>query len=508
MFVRKKQNISGSVSIQIIDKSHGYRVVETIGSARDPDDVERLVQEGRGILRDNHGAQQKLFSIKTREDYAIEIFLKELKNAQIRTIGPELIFGALFDRIGFNAITDELFRHIVIARLAYPTSKLKTVDYLYRYKGIRVHVQTVYRFLDTLHRRYKEQAERIAYAYTQRILGTVAVVFYDMTTLYFESDDEDNFRKIGYSKDGKFQHPQIMLGLLVGRDGYPIGDDIFEGNTFEGHTLIPTLEKIQKKYGFKKPIVVADAALLSKDNLKKLGEAKYRFIIGARIKNETDAIKTDILTRAQGIKDGENFVINKPDGTKLVVTSSDKRARRDAYNRERGLRKLRLRVKSGRLTKEHITNRGYNKFLTLEGKVAVAIDESKITQDSQWDGLKGYVTNADIPAEEVVEQYGHLWHIEKAFRISKTDLRVRPIFHRLKKRIEAHLCIAFVAYAIYKELERLLVERGMKFSPKRASELTHNMYALEYILPNSVRTEKVTLKMDSEQQIIYDIIHK
>lgn len=509
MFVRKKQNKSGSVSVQIIDKSRGYRVVETVGSSYDPDEVERLIQKGRMMLYDNHGAQRKLFPIKTREDYAIETFLKELKNVQIHTVGPELIFGALFDRMGFNMIKDDLFRHITIARLAYPASKLKTVDYLERYKGIRVHIQAVYRFLDTLHRHYKERVEAIAYQHTKYVLGnTISVVFYDMTTLYFESEDEDDLRKIGFSKDGKFQNPQIMLGLLVGRGGYPIGYDIFEGNTFEGHTLIPILEKIHKKYGFKKPVVVADAALLSKDNLAKLGEAKYRFIIGARIKNESEAIKADILARANRIKDGENLIVDKPDGTKLVVTMSDKRARKDRHNRDKGVKKLRDRVKAGRLTKEHINNRGYNKFLTLKGSVTIAVNEDKIAQDARWDGLKGYVTNTALTPNEIVEHYGHLWQIEKAFRISKTDLRIRPVFHYRKRRIEAHICITFVAYAIYKELERLLAAHGTGFSPKRAAELTHNMYELEYTLPHSIRTEKIILQMDTQQQTLYDIIHK
>lgn len=125
--------------------------------------------------------------------------------------------------------------------------------------------------------------ERITYNHTRKVLKTISVVFYDMTTLYFEAEDEDDLRKIGFSKDGKFQKPQIMLGLLVGEGGFPIGYDIFKGNTSEGKTLMPVLQAIQKKYQFGKPIVVADAALLSKDNLETLAEKNYTFIIGGRI---------------------------------------------------------------------------------------------------------------------------------------------------------------------------------------------------------------------------------
>ncbi len=508
MFIRKNRNRSGSISVQVISKEHGkYRVIKTIGCSKDPDEIEKLIMEAKNYI--NYPPNQPpLFATLSKTDLAILNFVENISNLQIHTIGPELIFGTLFDRIGFNRIEDDLFRHITIARLAYPTSKLKTADYLYRYRGIKISVDAIYRFLDRLSSTHKEAVEQIAFTHTKRALKTISVVFYDMTTLYFEAEDEDDLRKIGFSKDGKFQNPQIMLGLLVGRNGYPIGYDIYEGNTFEGHTLLPFLDNIQTKYGFKKPIVVADAALLSKKNLANLEKESYRFIIGARIKNETEEIKQQILKKAQDLKDGDSFVIKKLDGTRLVVTYSAKRHRKDTYNRERGLKKLRRRVKSGRLTKENINNRGYNKFLVLTGNVSVEIDEDKINQDKRWDGLKGYITNTQLSPKQIVENYHHLWQIEKAFRISKTDLRIRPIYHRLKNRIEAHICIAFVAYAIYKELEQLLYKHKVGLSPKRAAELTHNMYEIEYNLPQSKKKEMTLLRMDEEQQMLYDLIKK
>lgn len=508
MFVRKKYNKSGSVSVQIIDKSNGYKVVKTMGASSDLDAIERLVEKGKTFIQGDKINQLKLFSVSTKEERAIQNFVENLKNSQIHTIGPELIFGKLFNQIGFNKIPDKLFRHIVIARLAYPTSKLKTVDYLYRYRGIRIEVDTVYRFLDKLSGKYKEQAEKIAYEYTQKTLKNISIVFYDMTTLYFESEDEDDLRKIGFSKDGKFQKPQIMLGLLVGKNGYPIGYDIFEGNKFEGHTLMPILQNIQKKYKFSKPIVVADAGLLSKDNIENLSEQKYKFIIGARIKNETEKVNKEIIENTIDLKDRDSFSIKKADGVRLIITYSDKRQKKDRHNREKGLKKLRQKVKCGKLTKESINNRGYNKFLILKNEVAVEIDEERIKEDEKWDGLKGYLTNSKLSAKTVVENYNHLWQIEKAFRISKTDLKVRPIFHQRKKRIEAHICTAFVAYTIYKELERLLYKYNAGFSPKRATELTHNMYKLEYNLPNSSTPESKILQMDEQQELLYQITHK
>jgi transposase len=508
MFVRKNRNRSGSVSVQIISKENGrYRVIKTIGSSVNPEEIERFVLEAENYIRYPKN-QLPLFSTLSEVDSSIKNFIESMTNLQVRTIGPELIYGTLFDRIGFNSVEDELFRHLVVARLAYPTSKLKTVDYLYRYRGITKSVDAIYRFLDKLASTYKEAVEKIAFGYTRNLLKNITVVFYDMTTLYFEAEDEDDLRKIGFSKDGKFQNPQIMLGLLVGQNGYPIGYDIFEGNTFEGHTLLPVLDAVQAKYDLNKPVVIADAALLSKSNLKNLSAQEYEFIIGARIKNEPQEIKDKILKQAKGMKNGDAITIKRTDGTRLIVTFSDKRQRKDAYNRERGLRKLKVRIKSGKLTKENINNRGYNKFLALKGCVEVEIDENKIKEDESWDGLKGYVTNTKLSPEKIVENYSHLWQIEKAFRISKTDLKIRPIYHYLRKRIEAHISIAFVAYTIYKELERLLIKHKAGLSPKRAAELTHNMYEIEYVLPHSKRKEKTLLKMNEEQQLLFDVIRK
>lgn len=508
MFVRKKRNKSGTVSVQIIDKTRGYRVVKTIGSSKIEDEIDLLVQKARYTIRTSGGRQDELFSFKTPEEGVVRHFLGQLSNEQVRVIGPELIFGTLFDRLGFGAIAEPLFRHIVIARLAHPVSKVKTVDYLHRYQGITTEISSIYRFLDKLKDSYKEAVERLAFEYSQGVLGQISVVFYDMTTLYFEAEDEDDLRKIGFSKDGKFQHPQIMLGLLVGERGYPIGYDIFAGNVFEGHTLLPTLEKIRHKYGLGRPVVVADAGLLSRNNLKLLATEGYSFILGARIKNESDVSKQKILEQARRIKDQEGFDLQKADSSRLIVTYSKQRRKKDAYGRERGLARLRQRIKSGILTKKHINNRGYNKFLALKGNVEISIDETKVRQDSLWDGLKGYITNTDLSVEKVVENYRQLWQIEKAFRISKTDLRIRPVYHYRRKRIEAHICIAFVAYTIYKELERLLEKENAGFSPKRAAELTHTMYALDHQPTDGSNMERIILKMEPEQQRIYDIVQQ
>ena len=505
MFVRQKRNRSGSISVQVIDKSKGYRVVKTIGSASEPEEVQRLVQLGQRFI-DRQDKQYSLFPQDQHDQAVVLDFVQTLANASIRTVGPELIFGRLFDQIGFDVIPEPLFRDIVVARLVYPTSKLKTVDYLYRYQGKTVSPQSIYRFLDRLNEHYSQLAQEVAYRHSKKILKQINIVFYDMTSLYFEAEDEDDLRKIGFSKDGKFQNPQIMLGLLVGERGYPIGYDIFEGNTFEGKTLIPILQRIQQQYCFGKPVVVADAAMLSKDNLQELNHRKYPFIVAARLRNETQAMQEEILRLCGNLQNGQSVVIPHEDEHRLIVSYSEKRARKDAYNRERGLGRLRKRIGSGQLTKEHLNNRGYNKFLKLTGEVAVEIDESLIGAAVRWDGLKGYLTNTELPAEQVIESYGQLWHIERAFRISKTDLRIRPMYHRRRRRIEAHVLVAFVAYTIYKELERRLAEAKLAISPKRAAELTQTMYEMSFQLPNDPEKRQINLRMDAEQKQIHDLV--
>mgnify|MGYP001766760029 FL=1 len=400
-----------------------------------------------------------------------------------------------------------MFRHLVISRLAFPLSKLKTSEYLVRYQGITLDINKIYRFLDKLNSQLKEQVEQINFAYTQRILeGKISVVFYDMTTLYFEASDEDDLRKAGFSKDGKHSNPQIFIGLLVGTGGYAIGYEIFEGNTYEGHTLIPFLEKIAEKFKLNKPVVVADSGLLSKKNIESLKENGYEYIIGARIKNENQTVQQQILNNVYS--NGDFYTIEKEDKIRLIVHYSGKRAKKDAYNRKKGLMRLEKRIKSGKLTKSNINNKGYNKYLEMKGEVSIQIDYDKYEHDSVWDGLKGYITNSKLPENIIFENYKNLWHIERAFRMSKTDLQIRPIYHHLKHRIEAHICIAFTAYSVYKELERALKEEKSTLSLKKASEITHNMYQITYQLPESKNIKSKLLKMDDEQSELFEIIQK
>jgi len=270
-------------------------VLKTVGCGTHRHEIDHLKIVARQEI-ERLQSQSGLF--KSEQDYLLEGVLSSLSNSSIRTVGPELIFGRIYDYIGFGGIQEELFRHLVISRLAFPLRKLKTTEYLYRYQGKNVSVDSIYRFLDRLSNTLKPVVEQIAFEHTLRTLnGSISVVFYDMTTLYFEASDEDDLRKMGFSKDGKHNNPQILIGLLVGLGGYAIGYDIFEGNTYEGHTLIPFLESIVKKFNLGKPVVIADSGLLTCKNIEALQGEEYEFIIGARLRNESEAIKTKFYKR-------------------------------------------------------------------------------------------------------------------------------------------------------------------------------------------------------------------
>lgn len=479
-------------------------MIKTLGSSRYEQEIEFLYQRARQELKRIEGTTSLFVN---HEDAKLESFISTLKNSQVQVIGPELIFGKIYDAIGFNQVESELFRHLVITRLFHPGSKLKTIDYLQRFLGVNKDVSEIYRFLDKLNTQLKDQIEQIAFEHTKRVLGgKISIVFYDMTTLHFDAADEDDLRKTGFSKVGKHQKPQIYLGLLVGLEGFAIGYDIFEGNIFEGHTLLPTIQKFEKRFNLDKPVVIADAGLLSKDNITLLQANGYKYIIGARIKNETQRIKNRILEKQW--QEGHSISLKKDKHQRIVVAYSDKRAAKDCHNRERGLARLEKNLRRGKLTKSNLNNRGYNKYLKLIGDVQIQIDYEKYDADQAWDGLKGYITNTSLRSKQIIDNYNQLWQIEKAFRISKTDLQIRPIYHRLRHRIEGHICIAFTAYAVYKELEKTLKAESSYLSVKRAIDLTHNMYQLNVVLPESKHTKSVLLDMDQHQGDLYQIILK
>ena len=495
MFIRSLYNKkTAKTYIQVVDKSSGrYRVVKSFGGSDNADKLNELKMKARQWLDEQQGLQSFDFSNEQQE---FEHFLSHIN--QLQLVGLELLLGRIFDQVGFNQIQDSVFRQLVLYRVAFPGSKLKTTEYLQRYQGLSWNEDQVYRYLDKLYHHQKQKVQSISYTHSKHILGEdVKVVFYDVTTLYFEIDHEDELRKTGFSKEGKHQNPQIVLGLLVSSNAYPLAYEIFEGNKFEGHTMLPVVEAFKAKFELNKLIVVAGSGLMSKTNINQLIEKGYEFILGARLKKEPDWVKQRLF--ALDLGNAESAVIDKG-GLKLVVSWSQKRAKKDAHNRQKGLKKLEKQIKSKKLTKANINNRGYNKYLKLDGKISVEIDYQKYEEDAKWDGLKGYITNAELSKEQIISNYKNLWHIEKAFRISKSDLKIRPIYHRLNRRIQAHICICFAAYKVYKELERQLSIKETSITVQKAIEIAENIFQITVQAPKTGTAISKVLLLTPEQQ--------
>jgi len=350
MFIRQKKNRSGTISVQIIRKvGRKNKILQTVGVGRTVHEVELLKRIA--VFEMEKLFQQPSLFIEP-EDVTVDAFVSSLYNENIQLVGPDLVFGSLFNVIGYQkSLKDtEYLKALVVSRLVMPGSKLRTVEYLKRHAKIDVGVHAIYKYMDKLTEKVITSIQAITFNYTKRILDNqIGLVFYDMTTLYFEIDKEDELRKIGYSKDGKHQHPQIMIGLLVSTNGYPIAYQIFEGNTAETKTLVPAIERICERYKIEKPIVVADAALLSRSNIEKLEEEGFQYILGGRVKSEKEQIRKQIL--ASDITEKAPFEIETNKG-KLIVSFSTKRQRKDEFNRKRGLKKLKKKVATGKLTKE------------------------------------------------------------------------------------------------------------------------------------------------------------
>jgi transposase len=520
MFVRQKKNQSGSISIQIISKNSGkYKVVETIGCSKNDYELKKLLKQANERLLE---LEPNLFDFLEYQNKK-----QKLSNKDMRVIGDELIFGKLFKDIGcsnipFTKIQElEVFKALVISRLLYPGSKLYLIDYYHIYKKQKIDKNKIYRFMDTIYQDdLKSKIQKCIFEHTKKIMNdTITVTFYDVTTLYFESESEDDLRRIGFSKEGKLARPQIQLGLFTTLQGYPLSYEVYEGNKYEGHTLIDILQKFQEKFNIKtKPIVVADRGMLNNDNIAYLENNNYKYIIAAKIKSISNDLKEKIANLTF-LNDGIIHTIeiekeikykDESDNKKilntnqrLILTHSSKRAKKDKYTREKAIEKIESKL-SKNITKTDLKLSYYAKYLDIDETcdIKYKLNQSKISNDEQLDGIKGFVTNDfTLKANEVIEHYQNQYDVEKAFRISKTDLKIRPIYHRLETRIKAHILISFVSYAIYKEFERKIKQSNLDIKFKLTFDHIKTMYGYKSLYGVE------PLQMDEIQQKIYDAIY-
>jgi transposase len=501
MFIRKKKNRSGTTSVVVVDKRNGvYREIHSIGVGNNNTEIESLCRHGLRWIESCCGNRDifKIHEKELEEKQIIEYLISNVENVLIN--GTQLILNQVFKIVGFDVIEDQILKQLVIARLSQPMSKSATVDYLKSHFDEDIQLHRIYRYLDKLYNTQQEQIQKISVEHTKKILGgKIGLMFYDVTTLYFETDTSDELRESGFSKDGKHSQPQVVLGLLVSRDGYPLSYSVFNGSQYEGRTMLPIVEDFVQRFNLEEFIVVADSGLMNRKNIAMLESGGYKYIVGARIKNEEDDIKQWILSLEKG--DGEFYETNKGEA-RLIIGYSQGRAKKDRYNREKGVERLKKAYKTGNINKENINKRGYNKFLEISDNVKVTINQDKINDDQKWDGLKGYITNTTLSAADVYQQYKALWVVERAYRVSKGTLEMRPMFHFTPRRIEAHVCICFVAYKVYKELERILKLSEIEMSVDKVLSIAKTITTIKINMPVSGNTMTKTMLITNKHKSI------
>jgi transposase len=289
----------------------------------------------------------------------------------------------------------------------------------------------------------------------------IKVMFYDLTTIYFETNSKSDLKEFGYSKDGKSQHVQISLALIVTDHGLPVGYEIFKGNQFEGSTLIPVLKKLRSEYGAQDVTIVADSAMLSAINIEALIEEKFKFIISARIRNmdkNTTKAMLDVTNYEQISEDlrvGKLEFENKT----IIVCHSKERARKDEYDRKKSLDKIMKLV--GKPAKAAIKGSIKKPFVKISNEDIIEIDEAKLEEMAKFDGYFGFVTNSDLSETEVINHYRGLWQVEQSFRITKHNLKIRPVYHYVDRRIKAHFALCYLSLALIRTVEYYIKKAGL-----------------------------------------------
>lgn len=452
--IRTTKTSSNSTAVQVVRYENRKTVVmKHIGSAKTQEEICALVESAREWLERETGqfslipkTEQRTLSLATTQylgttySFARDVLLEVAKVC------------------GFDTERDTLLLDFAVMRLLEPVSKLRSIELMERYFNIRYSERIIYRTLPRLHIR-KGALEEIATTCALRTLRSdLSLVLYDVTTLYFETFTADELRVQGFSKDNKPQQPQIVIGLLVSRQGFPLGYEIFAGNTFEGKTMIPVLESFAKRYRIQTPTIVADAAMLSQANIAELKKRNLSYIVGARLANTSPSV-IEQMSSALNQQDGATMRMPTKHGN-LIASFSQQRYRKNKGDMERQVeraKKLVGRNEPGRRAK----------FVTKDNGDTYVLNEHLIKKTEKLLGIRGYYTNIServLPNNEVIIRYHDLWRVENAFRMAKGDLAARPIFHRKEDAIKTHILICFAALIIgkYVELKTGVSNRTMR----------------------------------------------
>lgn len=459
--------------MQVVRKEYGRIVqVNHIGSAHNEEELQLLVTLAKQCLK---GKQRSLFDAPEMES---DISLKRSFS--------ELLLDILtkqYDQLGFGKLKDSQFCQLCLARMVEPTSKLDSLRVLTDLGIDGTSKDRLYRCLRRIiEKDYRSAIAKLCFAHAQAQGSGISLVLYDVTTLYFEAQKEDEYRKPGLSKERRLE-PQIIVGLLVDQSGFPLAVQGFEGNKAETKTILPVMEQFKAEHGLSDLTVVADAGMLSAGNLEALTAAGYHYIVGSRLSK----IPYDIAEyqRTKELNDNQ-IITSKLDGNQRVVYQyRAKRAALDLRNIEKQIEKAK-RIVSGTTTAKRA------KFLTITTKNK-HLNQVLIDKAYALAGIKGYVTNLDVSDEQVITYYHQLWQVEASFRMAKSDLKARPIFHHKRDAIEAHLTIVFAALAISRTIESCIgitIKRFVKtLRPIRSGIVTINGkdYPAEAEVPEEVK---------------------
>ena len=441
--------------MQIAHKVSGQLTrLEHLGSAHNPEELETLISLAKKRWQGN---QMSLFpdqgdklQIKLRQSYSNLLF--QLLNRQ-------------YQKLGFSQLEDPDFANLCISRIVEPTSKLDSLRVLADLGVKDLSKDRLYRCLQkVIERNYRKIISQLCFDHATS--QNLSLVLYDVTTLYFEVQEEDCYRKPGLSKERRLE-PQIVIGLLVDQSGFPLGLQSFEGNTAETKTILPVLEEFQREHRLEKVTVVADAAMLSRTNLESLAANGYHFIVGSRLTK----IPYDISQfQKQGSFIDNQIIVTQKGDCRIVYQYREKRARLDIKNIE-------LQVAKAKRIVNGIAPVKRNRFISLESERKI-LNRNLIDKAYALVGIKGYVTNLSLPPQEIITAYRQLFEVEASFRMVKSDLKARPIFHHKRDAIEAHLTIVFTSLAVSRHLEELTglsVKRIVKIlRPVRSGIITIN----------------------------------
>lgn len=534
MFVRLVKKPNDRVSVRIVESSRvdgkvKQKIICGIGTAHKDDvgKINKLKSVGESVIislknEDNpalpgfeelaHG-KKKSVSTSKQEEKSPQVSIGNLKEEVRFHKGIDDIYGAMFEQLSLldsiesgykTKESNQLFKEVVLSRIANPVSKRKSVKFIEIDKSISLDLDKVYRMMDKVYKSEERIKKKIINATTELFNHSVDVAFFDVTTLYFESFTPDDLRRSGFSKDGKFKETQVMLALVTTTDGLPLGYELFPGNSYEGNTLIPVMEKIQQRYNLSKTDLVADRAMFTKENLNKLDNCCIKFIVAAKLKTLKKALKAEIvsdLEEAKSLsKELETWTKDyELEGRRLIVNYSGKRESKDKKDRERLVERIQKKMKNGKVViADLINNSGTKKYLSIDKKGAkeATLNEDKIRAEQKWDGLHAVITNHDIKeasSSQILERYRGLWQIEEAFRVNKNDLKMRPIYHWTENRIKAHILICFVAFTLVAFVRKHLRKEGLTISFEEAREeltrlqaslITDQKSGQKFILPS------------------------